>query len=143
MRTKFLKNAIPLADDVVIVPYGTTASQQEIAFFQESLFRQLQLDWASFLTKEDLHTLVTFASNFVFFNESTTPLFIVGEAVFRQLYFKHVGDDPGSLFETLKTLFPSLPLMSSDYEVDGCNCIYFVEPIIDANIFDEEEECIF
>jgi hypothetical protein len=149
MSTKIFKNAIPIDEDVVIVPYGATASQQEIEVFEKSLFEAL-FWWSSFLSQDDLQTLIKFVSNFVFFQDvkerlDPSKLIIVGEDAFFQKYFEHVGAYPDSLFVTLKNLFPSLPLITSDDSVDGFICINFVEPIIDAHIFDDDtiDEFIF
>jgi hypothetical protein len=129
-------------DDVVIVPYGATASQQEIEVFENTLFEERLVGWSSFLSQDDLKTLVKFVSNFVFFNDPS-QLVIVGEDAFLQLYLEHVGAYPDSLFFTLKNLFPSLPLITSEDVVDGFICINFVEPIIDANVFDDVDEYDF
>lgn len=126
-------------DDVVIVPYGATASQQEIEVFENTLFEERLVGWSSFLSQDDLKTLVKFVSNFVFFNDPS-QLVIVGEDAFLQLYLEHVGAYPDSLFFTLKNLFPSLPLITSEHLVDGFICIMFVEPIIDAHIFDDDDD---
>lgn len=137
MSTKICKNALPLDDDVVIVPYGATASLQQIDIFEKTLFEERLAGWSSFLSQVDVQTLVKYVSNFVFFNDPS-ELVIVGEDAFLQLYFEHVGAYPDSLFFTLKNLFPLLPLITSEDHVDGCNCITFVEPIIDANVFDDD-----
>ena len=146
MSIKFCKNALPIDENIVIVPYGTTASQQEIEIFEKTFFEEGLWDWSLFLSQEDIQTLIAFVSNFVFFNDST-PLVIVGELAFQQLYLEHVGAFPDNLFITLKNLYPLLPLMrSEEHAVDGFNCINFVVPIIDSNVFDifnevvEEEE---
>lgn len=144
MSTKIFRNAIPIDEDVVIVPYGATASQQEINNFENTLFEAL-FWWSSFLSQDDLQTLVKFVSNFVFFQDvkerlDPSKLVIVGEDAFFQKYFEHVGAYPDILFITLKNLFPSLPLMTSDDLVDGFICINFVEPIIDAHIFDDDDD---
>lgn len=134
----FFRNAIPIDEDVVIVPYGATASQQEIDNFKKTLVEAL-FWWSSFLSKYDLETLVKFVSNFVFFQDPS-QLVIVGEDAFLHLYFEHVGAYPDSLFFTLKNMFPSLPLITSEDLLDGCNCIMFVEPIINANVFDDDDD---
>ena len=143
MSTKFFRNAIPIDEDVVIVPYGATASQPEIDNFKNTLFEAL-FWWSSFLSQYDLRKLVKFVSNFKFFQDPS-QLVIVGEDAFLHLYFEHVGAYPDSLFFTLKNMFPSLPLITSEDFVDGCHCIMFVEPIIDPNVFDDDnvDEFIF
>ena len=139
MSAKICRNAILMDDDVVIVPYGATASQQEIEIFEKTLFEEIIAGWSSFLSQYDIQTLVKFVSNFVFFNDPS-ELVIVGEDAFLQLYFQHVGAYPDSLFFTLKNMFPLLPLITSEDPVDGFICIMFVEPIIDANVFDDVDE---
>jgi hypothetical protein len=135
MNIKFCKNALPIDEDVVIVPYGTTASQNEIENFEKTFFEEGLWDWSLFLSQEDIQTLIAFVSNFVFFNDST-PLVIVGELAFQQLYLEHVGAFPDNLFLTLKNLYPLLPLITSEDPVGGFNCINFVVPIIDSTVFD-------
>ena len=137
MSTKFFRNAIPIDEDVVIVPYGATASQPEIDNFKNTLFEAL-FWWSSFLSQYDLRKLVKFVSNFKFFQDPS-QLVIVGEDAFLHLYFEHVGAYPDSLFFTLKNMFPSLPLITSEDLLDGCNCIMFAEPIINANVFDDDD----
>ena len=146
MSTKFYRNAIQIDDDIMIVPFGATASQQEIEIFEQT-FEEKLAGWSSFLSQEDMQTLVKFVSNFVFFNDPST-LVILGEDAFLQLYLQHVGAYPDILFLTLKNMFPLLPLITSEDPVDGFICINFVEPIIDAHIFDDvdhvdQEEFIF